>query len=118
VAFGTPPVVLVAVVMLVKDAVLPLVAAFVLALAELTLDYLIFVMLLVPGDPPVGLIALIVLETDADLISIPTFARRGGLPPCGRACGGGSARGSSGIRRTRGAGACVLLACPEGIPVP
>jgi hypothetical protein len=80
VAFGTPPVVLVAVVMLVKDAVLPLVAAFVLALAELTLDYLISVMLLVPGDPPVGLIALIVLETDADLLSIPTFARRGGLP--------------------------------------
>jgi hypothetical protein len=115
-AFGDPLVFLIAVVMLVKDAVFPLVAAFVLAFAELVLDYLISAVLLAFGDPPVFLI-VIILETNADLLSIPTIARRGGLPPGGRACGAGSPGGSCGIRRSRGAGACGLLACPEGISV-
>src|SRR5688500_2457182 len=98
--------------MLVKNAVLPLVAAYVLALAELVLDHLISVMLFVPGDPPVVLVVVIVLETDADLLSIPTVARRGSLPLCGRACGACGSRctrcrirgGARGIRRSRGAG--------------
>ena len=94
-----------------------LVPAFLLVLADFVLDYLISAVLLAFGDPPVFLVVVIFLETNADLLSIPTVARRGGLPPGGRACGAGSPRGSCSIRRSRGARACGLLACPEGISV-
>jgi nucleotide-binding universal stress UspA family protein len=81
-------------------------AAFVLVLAELVLDYLLSAMLFVLGDPPVALIAL-VLAKDADLVFIPTAARRRGIPGGGGARGAGSASGSGGTRcarcRSRGA---------------
>jgi len=48
--------------------VVVLVLAFVLVLADLVLDYLILVMLVVLGDPPVVLIATFVLVKDADLL--------------------------------------------------
>jgi hypothetical protein len=97
--------------------VVPQVPAFLLLLAEFVLDYLISAVLLAFGDPPVFLVVVIILESNADLLSIPTIARRGGLPPGGRACGAGSPGGSCGIRRSRGVGACGLLACPGGISV-
>ncbi len=114
VVLGDPPVVLVLAVVavvasvLVKDSDLLVVAPVVLVLAELVLDYLVSVMLVVLGDPPVVLTAVIVLGTDADLPLIPTVARRGGIPPGGRA---------RGIRCSRGARAGGLIACPEGVPV-
>src|SRR5215213_3027812 len=105
-------------------------ALVVLVLAELVLDYLISVMLVVLGDPPVGLIAVVivvvlvlvgvivivvvlvlafvvvvafVLVKDADLLLIPTVARRRG-PPDGRACSASSSRCAGGPRcRTWGA---------------
>ena len=114
VVLGDPPVVLVLAVVavvasvLVKDSDLLVVAPVVLVLAELVLDYLVSVMLVVLGDPPVVLTAVIVLGTDADLPLIPTVARRGGIPPGGRA---------RGIRCSRGVRAGGLIACPEGVPV-
>jgi hypothetical protein len=125
------------IVILVGVGVIVVVLAFapvVLVLAELVLDYLLSVMLVVLGDPPVGLIAFVVvvgfvlvltvivvvlvlafvvvvvfvLVKDADLLLIPTVARRGGIPPGGRACSANSSRGASARR---------ILAGPEDVPM-
>jgi hypothetical protein len=75
-----------------------LIVAFVLVLAVIVVVLVLAFVVVV----------VFVLVKDADPLLIPTVARRGGIPPGGRACSANSSRGASARR---------ILAGPEDVPV-
>src|SRR5919112_892311 len=103
VVLGDPPVALIAVVMVVAYVLVgvAVIVVLVFVLAGMTVIVVVFVLAFV-------VVVTFVLAKDADLLLIPTAARRGGISPGGRACNPSS---------SRGARAGSLLAGPEGVPV-
>jgi hypothetical protein len=89
-------------------AVVVLVVAVVILVAELVFDYLVADMQNFHVPDPVVVLTIVLVPEHADLLLIPTVARRGGIARGGRACGicSDHGAGAGSTRRTRCARTC------------
>ena len=85
-----------------------LVVAVVILVAELVFDYLVADMQNFHVPDPVVVLTIVLVSEHADLLLIPTVARRGGIARGGRACGicSDHRAGAGSTRRTRCARTC------------
>jgi hypothetical protein len=102
VVLGDPPVGPFAVVVVVAFVLVGVtVIVVVIVLVSVTVIVTVFVLVGVAVIVVVLVFAPVVLAKDADLIFIPTAARRRGIPSGGGACGASSPRSAGGTRCTR-----------------